>query len=86
MNGVNLYFVNKLFLVGRYWDFKKKSMVTLANEVWQMGPNTSSLFHPILLSRDQPFSNRLDFPKEDLFGEHNLSKTALVYCLQMPSA
>ena len=23
MNGVYFYFVNKLFLVGRYWDFKK---------------------------------------------------------------
>ena len=22
MNGVFFYFVNKLFLVGRYWDFK----------------------------------------------------------------
>ena len=28
---------------------EKKSLVTLANEVWQVGPGTSRLFHPILL-------------------------------------
>ena len=44
--------------------FKKKSIVTLASEVWQMRPNTSSLFHPTLLLCDQPFSNSLHFPKK----------------------
>ena len=28
---------------------EKKSMVTLANGVWQEGPGTSGLFHPTLL-------------------------------------
>ena len=43
---------------------EKKSLKTLANEVWQMGPNTSSLFHPTLLSSDQPFVNSAHFPKK----------------------
>ena len=54
-------------------------MITLANEVWQMEPNTNSLFHPTLLSCDHPFRNGLHLLKRDLFGEHNPSLMALVF-------
>ena len=53
-------------------------MITLANEVWQIEPNTNSLFHPTFLSYDHPFPNGLHFLKTDLFREHNPSLTALV--------
>ena len=49
-------------------------MVTLANEVWQMGPNRSSLFHPT-----SPVTNHFQIDFTFLFGEHNPSTTALVY-------
>ena len=39
----------------------------MENEVWQMEPNTNSLFHPTLLSYDHPFPNGLHFQKRDLF-------------------
>ena len=59
---------------------EKKSMITLANEAWQMGTNTSSLVHPTVLSCDKPFPNSLQFPKKkNLFGEHNPSTTAFVF-------
>ena len=54
-------------------------MITLANEAWQMEPNTNSLLHPTLLSRDHPFPNGLRFLTRDLFGKHNPSLMALVY-------
>ena len=36
-----------------------------------------AFFTPTLASGDQPFANSLQFPKKDLFGEHNPSMTAL---------
>ena len=31
MNGIYLYFVNKLFLVGRYWDYKNHKITKKKN-------------------------------------------------------
>ena len=58
---------------------EKKSMITLANEAWQMEPNTYSLFHPTLLSCD----HGLHFLKRDLLREHNPSLTALVLGMEL---
>ena len=57
---------------------EKKSMVTLANEVLQKGPNTSSLYLPPLLSHGQPFPTAFTLLKRDLFKEHNPSMMALI--------
>ena len=74
MTNSNTNFINVEFL-------EKKFMTTITNEVWQMEPNTNSLFHPTLLSSDQPFPNGLHFLKRGLFGEHNPSLTALVFTI-----
>ena len=62
---------------------EKKSMITLASEVWKMEPNTNNLFHPTLLSCDHPFSNGLHFLNRDL-GPYSpiILKNILCLCLQ----
>ena len=37
MNGVYFYFVNKLFLVGRYWDFNEVNLYS-ANKHTALNP------------------------------------------------
>ena len=48
-------------------------MVTLANEVSRMGPNTSSLFTPPSSPMTNHFPTAFNFLKGTLFGEHNSS-------------
>ena len=60
---------------------EKKSLVTLANAVLQMGPNTSGPFNPhphIPTPEINHFPTSFTFLKRNLFEEHNLSMTALV--------
>ena len=49
----------------------------IGNKVWQMGPNTSSLFHPTLPSRNQPFLNSLLFIEKIPFqGAESVNNTS----------
>ena len=78
--GLNDKLKHKLY---KYWIIldvtflEKKSMVTLANEVWQMGPNI-----PPSSPMTTHFPKAFIFLKKDLFRVHNPSLMAL-FLLQL---
>ena len=83
MNGVYFYFVNKLFLVCSYWDFKQRALIHQL--FWK---KHSCLFKGKLnkFRGAKPFGFGQHFLLSHLIYHLTLSQTSLVFtCLQYKS-